>query len=55
MGILQGDIESAKTLDEAIDRVKAEIVNPILAELANLRGELAAWRAMLSRINLGQQ
>jgi hypothetical protein len=50
------DLESQKTLDEAIDRargvlnealdrVKAEIVAPLLAELA-------AWRAMAQRISL---
>jgi hypothetical protein len=34
-----------KAVDEAIDRVKTEIADPVLAELA-------AWRAMLSRLNL---
>jgi hypothetical protein len=38
------DLESQKTIDEAIDRVRDEIVNPILAELASLR-------ALIGRLN----
>jgi hypothetical protein len=34
-----------KAVDEAIDRVKVEITDPFLAEIAG-------WRAMLSRVNL---
>ena len=34
------DIESRQTIDEAIDRVRDEIVNPILAELASLRAQI---------------